>query len=185
MLYRYSEVLNLPVICADNGRKAGTIKDVLFDLDGREAKALMLEHTGLMPGKRVIFLKELLSLGKDAAVIRNTGSVSVMKRKAFAKLFGRGENLYDGEKCGLIGRRVYSKAGGELGIVKDVVFDSGSGKIEAFEISDGVLQDIIQGRRLLPLFGKIELGEEFAIVDSEAVEEMDGTGGGIKNRLLQ
>lgn len=185
MLYRYSEVLNLPVICADNGMKAGSIKDILFDLDSRKVKALLLEHTGLVPGKRVIFLNDLLSLGKDAVIIRNTGSVTVMKRKAFANFFGRGENLFDADKDSLIGRRVYSKAGGELGIVKDVVFDISSGKIEAFEISDGVLQDIIQGRRLLPLFGRFELGEEFAIVDSEAVEEMNGTGGGIKNRLLR
>lgn len=185
MLHRYSEVLNLPVICADNGRKAGSIKDILFDLDGREVKALLLEHTGLLPGKRVIFLDKLSNLGKDAAIIRSTDCVSVVKRKAFANLFGSGESFFDGDRGSLIGRRVYSKAGGELGIVKDVIFDISSGKIEAFEISDGVLQDIIQGRRLLPLFGKIELGEEFAIVDSEAVEEMDGTGGGIKNRLLQ
>lgn len=183
MLYRYSEVLNLPAICADSGKKAGSIKDILFDLGNREVKALLLEHTGLAPGKRVIFLKELLSLGGDAAIIDSASHVSNMNRKAFKSAFGDRGNLFGGDKDSLLGHRVYSKAGVELGIVKDVIFDVQSGKIEAFEISDGVLQDIIQGRKLLPLFGKVELGEEFAIVEGEAVDEMEETGGGIKNKL--
>jgi uncharacterized protein YrrD len=66
-----------------------------------------------------------------------------------------------------------------------VIFDIQSGKIEAFEISDGILQDIIQGRRLLPLFGRVELGEEVAVVEKEAVDEMIDSGGGIKNKLLR
>lgn len=185
MLHRYSEVLNLPVICADSGKKAGVVKDILFDLENREVKAFLLEHTGLVPGKRLVLLKELLSLGSGAAIISDAGYVANMNRKAFKSAFGDSGELFGGDKGSLLGRRVYSKAGGELGIVKDVIFDIQSGKIEAFEISDGILQDIIQGRKLLPLFGKVELGEEVAIVEKEAVDEMKETGGGIKNKLLR
>lgn len=185
MLHKYSEVLNLPVICADSGRKAGVVKDILFDLENREVKALLLEHTGLMPGKRLVLVKELLSLGNDAAIISDAGFVTNMSRKGFRAAFGDRKELFGGENGSLLGRRVFSKAGGELGIVKDVIFDIQSGKIEAFEISDGILQDIIQGRRLLPLFGKVELGEEVAVVEKEAVDEMMESGGGIKNKLLR
>ncbi len=185
MLHRYSEVLNLPVICADSGKKAGVVKDILFDLENREVKALLLENAGLMPGKRLVLVKELLSLGDDAAIISDAGRVANMSRKGFKAAFGDRGDLFGGEKGSLLGRRVYSKTGGELGIVRDVIFDILSGKIEAFEISDGILQDIIQGRRLLPLFGRVELGEEVAIVEKEAVDEMKESGGGIKNKLLR
>jgi len=185
MLHRYSEVLNLPVICADSGKKAGVVKDILFDLENREVKALLLEHTGLMPGKRLVLVKDLLSLGNDAAIISDAGYVANLSRKGFKAAFGGRGDLFGGEKGSLLDRRVYSKAGEELGIVKDVIFDIRSGKIEAFEISDGVLQDIIRGRRVLPLFGRVELGEEVAVVEKEAVDEMKESGGGIKNKLLQ
>lgn len=185
MLHRYSEVLNLPVICADNGKKAGVVKDILFDLENREVKALLLEHTGFMPGKRLVLVKELLSLGNDAAFISDAGHVANMSRKVFKAVFSDRGDLFGGEKGSLLGRRVYSKGGEELGIVKDVIFNIQSFKIEAFEISDGVLQDIIRGRRLLPLFGRVELGEEVAVVEKEAVEEMKESGGGIKNKLLR
>lgn len=175
MLHRYSEVLNLPVICADSGEKAGVVKDILFDLNGREVKALLLESKGLIPSRRTVLRSNLLRLGDNAAIIGSASCVSNMNRKAYKDAFE--------DEARPLGLRVYSKDGGELGIVKDVIFDIQSGKIEGFEISDGLLQDIIQGRKILPLFGSVEFGEELAIVENEAVDEMEDTGGGIKNRL--
>lgn len=177
MLHRYSEVLNLPVICADSGKKAGAVKDILFSRNSREVKALLLEHKGLTLNKRVVFISELLSLGGGAAVVNGIGCIADMDREAFAKAFS--------DAGSLLGLRVFSKTGGEIGVIRDVMFDIRTGRIESFEISDGLFQDIMQGWKLLPLFGKVELGEEFAIVDSEAVKEMEETGGGIKNKLLK
>jgi len=177
MLHRYSEVLNLPVICADSGKKAGVVKDILFSLGNRIVIAFLLEHSGLSLNKKVVFISELLSLGGDAAIVNSSNCVSNMNRTAYSEAFH--------DEGSLLGLKVYSKAGGELGIVKDVLFDYKTGKIEGFEISDGLIQDVIQGRKLLPLFGKVELGEEFAVVGSEAVEEMQETGGGIRNKLLK
>lgn len=175
MLHRYSEVLNLPVLCADSGKRAGIVKNIIFSLESKEVKALLLEHKGLSMNKRVVFLGELLSLGGDAAIVNSSGCVAEMDRIAYSEAFRD-----DGS---LLGLKVYSRDGGELGVVKDVIFDYRTGKIECFEISDGLFQDVMQGRKLLPLFGKVELGDEFAIVESEAVEEMEETGGGIRNKL--
>jgi uncharacterized protein YrrD len=175
MLQKYSEVLNLPVICADSGRKAGVVKDILFSSEERQVKALLLEREGVSVKKRVIFLSELISLGGDAAIVDSAGCVADMDRASFRNNFK--------DEGSLIGLRVFSKAGGEVGVVRDVIFDCRTGRIEGFEISDGLLQDVMHGRKLLPLFGKVEMGKEFAVVEMEAVDEMEGTGGGIKGRL--
>lgn len=177
MLHRYSEVLNLPVLCADSGKKAGVVKDIIFGLDSKSVKALLLEQNGLSLKKKVVLLEKLLSLGSDAAIINSRSCVSDMNRTAYSEAFR--------DEGALLGLKVFSKAGGDLGTVKDVVFDWQTGKIEGFEVSGGMIQDVIQGRKLIPLFGKVELGEEFAVVGSESVEEMEETGGGIKNRLLK
>jgi uncharacterized protein YrrD len=103
--------------------------------------------------------------------------VSDVDRSVYSETF-----LDEGSFLGL---KVFSKEGGELGFVKDVLFDSKSGKVESLEISDGLFQDVLQGRKMLPLFGKVEMGEDFAIVGNEAVEEMQDTGGGIRNKLLK
>lgn len=177
MLRRYGEVLNIPVICADSGKKAGVVKDVMFSPDKKEVKAFLLENTGLSLKKKVVFFEKLSHLGGDAAVIGDSGSVTEMDRQDYAVAFP--------EEGRLLGLKVFSKTGGEIGSVRDVIFDDISGKVEGFEISDGLFQDVMGGRKMLPLFGRVELGKDFAVVENEAIEEMQGTGGGIKNKLLK
>ena len=180
---RYGEVLNLPVICADDGSKVGIVKDILFSIRDRQVKALLLEQKGLSTRRRAILFDELLSIGGGAVIIGSSAGVADLDRASFKDIFGD-EGSPIGDEGGLIGTKVYSKAGGEVGVIKDVMFDPGTGRIEGFEISDGLLQDVVQGRKVLPLIGKVELGKEFALVDTDSVDEMKETGGGLKKKLL-
>jgi uncharacterized protein YrrD len=176
MLHRYSEVLNLPVICANDGKKAGFVKEIIFCPVNREVKAFILEHKGLDIKKRVVLFKDVLNLGKDAVIVDNHSCISEMGRAVYLNTFR--------DEGGILGLKIYSKSGDDLGVVKDVIFDWKTGRIEGVEVSDGLLQDVVQGRSILPFFGKVEFSEENVLVEKEAVEEMVNTGGGIKNRLF-
>lgn len=176
MLNRYSEVLGLPVVCADSGGKAGVIKDIIFCPENREVCAFLLEQKGFEIKKKVVRLKDVFSLGSDAAIIDNSGCVEELGKSSFKEKFK--------DEGGILGLKIFTREGSELGMVKDVLFDWKTGRIEGFEISDGIFQDLVQGRKLLPLLGKVEFGEENVLVEKEAVEEMEGTGGGISNMLL-
>mgnify|MGYP000968422843 CR=1 FL=1 len=177
MLHRYGNVLNLPVICADSGKRAGTVKDLIFDSGKKEVMALLLESAGLFLKKKAVLLEELLDFRGDAAVISSKSCIKEIDIQDYFEVF-------PGIGC-LIGIKVFSKSAGEIGTVSDVIFDAESGRIEGFEISDGLLQDIMQGRKMLPLVGKVEFGKDFAVVENEAVEEMQDTGGGIRNKFLK
>lgn len=176
-MHRYSEVLGLPVIFADSGKKAGTVKDIVFCPGRREVAAFLIEHKGMSLKKKVLPLKDVLSLGRDAVIVDNPACVRNMDRSEYSKTFRDEGNI--------MGLRILSKTGDDLGIVKDVIFDWESGRLESVEISDGILQDVIQGRHMLPLLGKVEFGEENLLVEREAVEEMADTSGGIKNMLTK
>ena len=80
----------------------------------------------------------------------------------------------------LKGLRVFTRKGSEVGYIEDVLFDYRTGRIECLELSDGFLQDFIDGRKLMPLIGKVEFAEEHLLVSREAVEEMKESGGGIR-----
>jgi len=176
-LQKYSEVVGLPVICIDNGKKIGVIEDVIFCPGKREVKGFLLERRGCQVSKKAILLKDVLSLGNDAMVVNDCSCVTSLKKLELSeKLKDKGE---------IRGLRIYSKSGEELGIVKDVLFDYSTGFVEGVEVSDGLLQDIVKGRNILPLFGKVEFGEESILVDKEAIEEMVSTGGGLKRKLLK
>ncbi|GAE90041.1 PRC-barrel domain-containing protein [Acetivibrio straminisolvens] len=174
-MHRYSEVLGLPVICAADGKNLGIIKDIIFCPKEKSVVAFLIERKGYNIRKRVVFASDVLSLGKDALIVNDADDVKDLK-----KVQNRPEFK---DKWDILGLPIYTKTGEDLGIAKDVLFDLRHGKIDGIEVSDGLLQDIVKGRSVLPLIGKVEFGEENILVDSEAVEEMMETGGGIKNLI--
>lgn len=176
-VHKYSEVVGLPVICIEDGKKIGTIEDVLLCPQKRQVKAFLLERRKYELNKRVIMLTDVLSLGKDAAIVKDCSCpIPLNKAASENDLKERGE---------IRGLRIFSKSGKELGIAKDILFDYRTGTIEGVEVSDGLLQDIIQGRRILPLFGKVEISAENILVGEEAEQEMESTGGGIRKKILK
>lgn len=174
---RYSEVIGLPVLCVEDGKRIGVISDILFSPETREAKAFLLEHKGCLPGRQVVLMRDVASLGRDAVIVEDSSCIHRLKDAARSEKLDR--------RVRVNGMKVFTRSGSDLGTVKDVLFDYKTGMIEGVEVSDGLLQDLVQGRSLLPLFGKVEFGEDSILVDREAIEEMTGTGGGLKNYLLQ
>jgi len=170
---KYSEVLGLPVICVENGKKVGVVKNIIFCPKKKKLLAFLLECKSYEFNKKIIMTEDIVKIGKDAVIINEENTL-----KDFRKTKNTDEFIDKGE---VIGLRVYSKKGEDMGIVKDVMFDYKNSSIEGVEISDGLIQDIVKGRNVLPLIGKVEFGNEVILVDSDVVEEIMETGGGIKN----
>lgn len=172
-MQRYSEVIGLPVVCATDGKRVGLIKDIVFCPKEKKMVAFLVERKGYEILKKVVFIKDVLSLGKDALIINDLNDVKDLRKVQDSPEFK--------EKGDILGLRIYTRSGEEIGVAKDVLLDFTHGKIDGIEVSDGLIQDILKGRNILPLIGKVEFGEENILVDSESVEEMMETGGGIKN----
>lgn len=172
-LERYSEVVGLPVICADSGKKIGVVEDIIFCPSEKRVNAFMLERTGYQIGRKVVLMKDVLNLGRDALIVNDDLCVTPLHTVKYTDEFRN--------KADVKGLRIYTRSGEDLGIVKDVLFDFKTGIIEGVEVSDGILNDLLQGRNVLPLFGKVEFNDKNILVDREAVEEMTSTGGGLKN----
>lgn len=175
VLEKYSEVIGLPVICIDNGKKIGIVEDVIFCPRFKVVKAFLLERRGCQVTRKVILLEDVANLGKDALIVGDCSCATDLRKVR--------DNEGFRDKGAVTGLRVYSKTGDDLGVVKDVLFDYKTGLIEGVEISDGLFQDILQGRKILPLFGKVEFSAENILVDKEALEEIMSSGGGLKKLL--
>ncbi|MDQ2085676.1 PRC-barrel domain-containing protein [Herbivorax sp. ANBcel31] len=169
---RYSEVIGLPVICAADGKKIGVVKDIVFFPEKKKIVAFEIERNSCEIRKKLVLKEDVLNLGKDAMIIDNE-----------KKLIGFGkakESLGIKSKGKIIGLKIYTKYGQDVGIIKDVLFDFQKDTLDGVEVSDGLINDIVQGRNLLPLLGKVEFGKENILVEKAAVEEMMETGKGIK-----
>ncbi|HHY23678.1 MAG TPA: photosystem reaction center subunit H [Clostridiaceae bacterium] len=169
---RHSEIIGLPVICVPGGKVLGIVRDVAFCNKERRAKAIFVENVGIRRNRWLISMEDIEKIGKDAVIIDDIEKKKKVKEKA----------INSGE---IKDMKVYSKSGWELGVIKDILFDCKTGNIEGVEVSEGIYQDLSEGRKIIPLIGKYEFGEDMLLVDNDAIEEAISTGGGIKNKFFK
>ena len=174
LLNKYSEVLGLPVICIESAQKLGTVQDAIFSPLIKKAVAFSLEKRKCEFARKVIFLGNIKSIGKEAIIINDHKDIDSLSKTEYLRMF---------ENMKLIGLKVYTTDGQDLGEVKDIIFDFKTGRIDGVEISDGLIRDLFEGRRILPLYGKVKFGEDSIVVGSESVEEVLTKNKGLNNIL--
>ena len=159
---RASDLMGLPVM--DVHSSLGTVKDLLVDFDRSRLGALLLTgrnqtESGVIPAEDVVF-------GPDA-----------LNAPANAILRGEGAVIYRQGKLTLEKARqltVEDTAGCKLGKVADLVLEGA--RLVALELSDGLLQDIFEGRKVLFAPFSADLAQDKLIASGHSPRG-DGNGG--------
>lgn len=150
-----SDVVGLPVVSMDGGEALGRVQDVLCDRQGTRVIGLLLEG-GSWRRRRVVPFEEVFAVGRDAVVLRQPVVLPSPAGGRLAALRSRHNRL--------VGQRLLSARGEELGIVDDLVFDPGTGRIEGFLVSGGVVQDLLTGKKFLPSGRRLVWGRDALIL---------------------
>jgi len=169
-LLSYNKILGFPLLVIDEGKKFGIINEMVFDIDNNIVEGLI--NIGVGRKRNFIRLSDIKLL-EDKAVIQDSRSMKAWdKRRKENKRFIFGKEL--------ITKKVFDYNGNDLGYVCDLFLDFDTGFLEAFQLTDGIIEDIIQGRKIIPVFGKIVLKEEGLFVAKESIEEFVDVKKGIK-----
>lgn len=158
------DLVGLPAIEVSTGLKIGTVQDLMFDR--WVACCLLLETRVWFKAPRAVEWKEGVSVGEDAVilprgmVVRDCPEVS---ENTFFLLKDRR----------ITGIPVLSRNGQELGVIEDVYIASELDKrILGFELSEGFLTDVTEGRKWLPFPDKITFGKDAVIVPVHSHQEI-------------
>jgi uncharacterized protein YrrD len=122
---RASEVTNHPVLDVSTAVTVGRIDDVVIDPTNRQVLGFVLAKTA---GKATwLAWDRMKALGRDAATIESADALAEAPELASRGL----------RKGKVLGGRVLSDEGLELGALADVEFDSESGVVDALHVSTG------------------------------------------------
>lgn len=153
------EIIDLTVIDAKEGKEIGVVVDILFKRGIQETAGLILKRDNQ---KYLVPPEQIYSLGRDYVVIKEKENLLEVNT----------EELLTAQD--LFGIAVVTIEGTNLGIVKDVVLTE-EGGISSYELSDGLVQDILTGRDLLAADQNISYSDQKMIVEESitVVEESD------------
>lgn len=143
------DILELPVIDAQEGRELGVVIDVVLKVGADYIAGIILKSKD---NQYLVAPTQLYSLGTDYVIIKEKGNL----------LEVNSDDLLTAQD--LIGTQVVTNKGNSLGVVKDVLL-SEDGKLNGYELSDGLVQDILTGREVLAADKKITYGNQKIIIE--------------------
>lgn len=128
----------------DGERWIGEVEDVAIDPAANRIAALIVAESGLWRRQRTVPWEEVVAVGTEGVQVQPKGEARSAADEQQDAVYWR---LNDAE--GAYGRDVYDEHGHHLGTVGDLLATPSDGRIVGCKLSDGILQDLLAGRRTI------------------------------------
>lgn len=162
---RTREWIGLPVLELETGERIGVVTDVYFDSEQHTAKRLVIERTGIFAGNAAIPLVDVRSVGEDAITIEMASLCEKWQNQPGELSLVSGDDSW-------VGKELYTENGTILGAVADVYIGEESDNIVGYEVSDGLLADLVAGRKWLPFVHTVQVGEQIIVKSDARLSEL-------------
>lgn len=156
--------IGMPVLEIETGERVGVVVDVYFD-ENHKTKTLVIERAGLLAGKAAIPYGEIKSVGEDAITIDSAAVREDWQLKMGERCLLTGEDAW-------VGKELFTEDGSILGMVADVYIGEESDNIIGYEVSDGLLADLVAGRKWLPFVHTVQIGEQIIVKSDARLSEL-------------
>lgn len=162
------ELLSLPVVTLKDRTQIGEVKELIYDHTKNQVIGYLIEPGGWLRDGKGFLHVDLVRRDEDCLII-NDESV-VRKLGTIPELKEIKESQND-----LRGLRVEQENGHILGVIQDLVVDGETGEILGYEVSDGFIQDLLDGRVTISI-RSISIDEN-KVITSQDVENVIKTKG--------
>lgn len=137
-MYKAREVIGLPVVSLDTGEEIGVVTDLLWSHPEKRIICLVVEEKGGFNHKRHLSLTKINSIGKDAVTVSSAEVLEDEREHLNATSLNQKED-----------ELVLTQDGENLGTLNDVIFDVNEGKLLGYEVSTGLVGDLLTGRMVM------------------------------------
>jgi len=155
-MHKLRDLLGLPVLETGNGTQIGEVQEVVVEIDQATVRGIIVTNANWFSNEQGIEFHDVYSIGRDAVMVRN-GDV-IQEASSFTSS-GRVYRLQE-----LLDKPIFTEAGFQLGILVDLGFDNITGEIKTYQVSDGIITDLLYGRMILPLPQAQMVGQDKVIV---------------------
>ena len=165
MEIKATAIIGLKIISISNGEKIEDVSDVIYIPQENKLKALLVDKGGLFSSAKVIMFADILSFGEDAIMVQSPDVI-----KKVSDITEEIKNIAKDNEY-LTKTKVITEAGKELGVIDDVFFDTTTGNVTKFEVSEGIIGNIKSGKKLIDKNDILTIGHDSVIV-SKFTEEI-------------
>ncbi len=160
------EVIGLTVTARKSGKQLGAVVDLLFNNE-QQFVGCMLEHCGWWRHRGFIPIDKITQVGKDAVMVADVTSLFPFTKQEKAYTC-----FLSGEKR-LKGRPIMLAGGTFLGLIENVYFHPEMGTLIGYELSNGLFNDLQDGRKVLQTEELVNWDQEVLIFPESGYQLKD------------
>lgn len=177
-MYKGNELLGKPIIAAATGEIVEKVADLVVDNAGQKVLALLADEGGLFAAAKIVPFDAIRSVGPDAIMVESPEVlVAASEEPAVEAVLEQYQKL--------VGLKVVTESGEDLGTIKDLYLNDQTGTIEGYEVSGGLAKDMKDGRAFLPAPKTLTIGKDVVIVPDEAAQLLNEQVGGWRGAVQQ
>lgn len=143
-IFRVNDIIDLPVCDNITAQKLCTIHDAIIDIKKSRVYALVCKERLFSRSLEAIPFLHIAEISQSSIIVADRTSIINLrdlniKRRRF-------------QSCqNILGKLVLSSRGETLGVIRDILIDTKSGAIKAYELSEGYIDDFLGGRHIMKL----------------------------------
>jgi len=145
---RGREYIGLAVRAASTGELVAHISDLVIDPGGRVVAFMLQPSKGLLRKERLLPSHAITHISREGAWILHSDVLDEVHEPP------QGWRLL-AKNDGLCGRRLIDTEGRLIGIVGDVIVSDHPVSVWGFEVSDGIVKDLLDGRPIVDGTGAV------------------------------
>ena len=140
-MFRASDLIDLPILTLMEGNSSKyTVKSLLIDGFNNKIAAIVCKEGTLKKNAQIISYEKIISIDTNGIIISDEKSIEKTAIK----------NLSNYLQLDAIMSKVVKNSNGDLyGILTDIYINLLNGKITGYELSEGYIDDIVNGRRVI------------------------------------
>lgn len=166
-----NSAIGLQVTTIKEGKNIYKVKDVVYDGKLNKVTALVVDEKGWFNNAKIIQIQDITSIGHDAVLIEDETKVinANDSHKGDTSAIANDDNF-------LTKNEVLTEGGTNLGRVTDIYFDFPSGSVDAIEVSQGIIKNILSGTKKVNITDIITVGDSNLIVKDFTEDKFDHQG---------
>lgn len=150
-------LLSLPIINYNTGEQLAEIKDLIYDPYNNKLLGFILEEGNWFWGSKVLLLDQVYHIGNDVITVSSKDSIMDSAARPEIKELLKKQVKINGYK-------LLSERGKDIGTIQDLIIDPVKGNITGYEVSNGIVGDLLEGRRNIPIPQTITMAENALII---------------------
>jgi len=160
IMKKSKQLTGTEVINPESGEIIGRVKDTLFLPGDKKIRGLLVSCGRWIKSLKILTVEDIKVIGNDAILIKSSGKLIECE-----KLQGFKEAV--NEKKRVMGLKLITNDGEELGFIEDIIVDEKDCTIEGYVLTDGIIEDVIKGKLIIPSTDEIIFGKDAVFISSD------------------